>query len=426
MKINNTIYELPNKLKAIVTSIPGRTSTLIQVFVKTGYANEYANPTDYGHAHFVEHMLFKGTKRRNQKDLNTEADILGGTFNAYTSREHTSYYIQIHGNKVAQGMDLISDMIFNSTFANKELEREKSVIVEEYKSRNDQPETLIFDLWDTYNFAPSLGVSPIGDEVTINGATRKSLLKYYNTHYRPDNIIVTITGNTDNVTKEMIMKYFGKYKNQGQYKKIPFAQTNPITTNRSIHKDIEQVHFYLSYPGLRALGMGEETMEVTDYILGEGMSSRLFQTVREEKGYCYSIYTQNVNMEESGSYAVGCSCSPEHTVDAVKTILKEVKQVGLGKVSKAELNKAKEKFLTKTQLATERLSFISDYNAKSLIYGNVIPDINKTIEVANTVTEKDIKTLLADRIWKDVRPTFYTVGNLNLKDFHKIESILKS
>lgn len=426
MKINNTIYELPNKLKAVVTSIPGRTSTLIQVFVKTGYANEYANPTDYGHAHFVEHMLFKGTKRRNQKDLNIEADILGGTFNAYTSREHTSYYIQIHANKVAQGMDLISDMVFNSTFSNKELEREKSVIVEEYKSRNDQPETLMFDLWDAYNFAPSLGVSPIGDEVTINGSTRKSLLKYYNTHYRPDNIIVTITGNTENITKEMIMKYFGKYKNQGQYKKIPFAQANPISTNRSIHKDIEQVHFYLSYPGLRALGMGEETMEVTDYILGEGMSSRLFQRVREEKGYCYSIYTQNVNMEETGSYAVGCSCSPEHTIDAVKTILKEVKQVGLGKVSRSELNKAKEKFLTKTQLATERLSFISDYNAKSLIYGHVIPDINKTIEVANAVTEKDIKGLLADRIWKDVKPTFYTVGNLNLKDFYKIESLLKS
>ena len=156
------------------------------------------------------------------------------------------------------------------------------------------------------------------------------------------------------------------------------------------------------------------------------MSSRLFQTVREEKGYCYSIYTQNINMEESGSYAVGCSCSPEHTHDAIKTILKEVKEVGLGKVSKKELTKAKEKFLTKTQLAMERPSFISGYNAESLIYGNVIPDINKTIEVANTVTEKDIKTLLADRIWKDVRPTFYTVGNLNLKDFHKIESILKS
>jgi predicted Zn-dependent peptidase len=426
MKLNNTVYELPNKLKAIVTNIPGRTSTLIQVFVKTGYANEYTDRKQYGHAHFVEHMLFKGTKKRSQKDLNTEADILGGSFNAYTSREHTTYYIQIHGNKVAEGMDLLSDMVFNATFASKEIEKEKSVIVEEFKSRNDQPEVLLYDLWDSNNFNNSMGHSPIGDEVTINESSRKSLLNYYKKHYRPDNMIVTITGNTDKISKELIMKYFGKYKNEGSYTKIPFSQINPNATGKTVHKDIEQIHFYLSYPGLRALGMGKETIEVVDYILGEGMSSRLFQTVREEKGYCYSIYTQNINMEESGSYAVGCSCSPEHTYDAIKTILKEVKEVGLGKVSKKELTKAKEKFLTKTQLAMERPSFISGYNAESLIYGNVIPDINKTIEVANTVTEKDIKSLLSERIWKNTTPTLYVVGNLQSINMNKIKSLLKS
>jgi predicted Zn-dependent peptidase len=279
---------------------------------------------------------------------------------------------------------------------------------------------------DSNNFNNSMGHSPIGDEVTINESSRKSLLNYYKKHYRPDNMIVTITGNTDKISKELIMKYFGKYKNEGSYTKIPFSQINPNATGKTVHKDIEQIHFYLSYPGLRALGMGKETIEVVDYILGEGMSSRLFQTVREEKGYCYSIYTQNINMEESGSYAVGCSCSPEHTYDAIKTILKEVKEVGLGKVSKKELTKAKEKFLTKTQLAMERPSFISGYNAESLIYGNVIPDINKTIEVANTVTEKDIKSLLSERIWKNTTPTLYVVGNLQSINMNKIKSLLKS
>lgn len=412
MSPDTKVIVLPNKLRVALTEVPARSSILIQVYVKTGFAHEYVDTRTYGYAHFLEHMLFKGTKRRSQKELNTEADNLGGNFNAYTSREHTSYHIQVHSSHTERGLDLISDMLFNSTINDKELKKEKSVIIEEIKSWKDNPETELFTLFEGYHFGNADGVGGLGTEENINNADRKALLRFYESHYNPENMVVTLTGNLSKINKDLLLKYFGKQKNKYPSSKVPFSTiAKDKLKNKFLQRDIEQVHFYMVYPWVKAMDPAEEITDIFDEILAEGMSSRLFQRLREDKGLCYSIYTQEGKLEREGYYAVSCSCSPDKVIDAIKIIDKEIKEVSLGKVSKKELKNAKERYAINQEMSMESLGRISSYVGNALLYGSAIPDLHKSISIANSVTERDIKSFISENIWKNQRPVLYMLGN---------------
>ncbi len=422
-----TTLVLDNGLIVCKRKIPGKNATLAQVYIKTGYANEYVDPKLHGHAHFVEHMIFKGTKKKDQLQINLEADLMGGSFNAFTDREQTALYIETHKSYSKKALNLLKEMLFDSTFPKKEVEREKPVIVEEMKSRMDSPETFIYDALDTinYEFGEGKDITPVGTTSSILGATRDSLYNYYKTHYRPDNMILCITGNTDELSNQDINNIFGKQKNpREKYKKIEFSQALKTNTIKTFHKDIEQIHFMITLPSYKAYDFGSEYIEVVDSILNDGMSSRLFQNVRDKKGYCYSVGAFNRSHEKSGLYVVSCSCSPEKLLKAVEAILKELKIVSSGKFNPKELLDAKQKLTIQYDLKQERSGSLNTSDINSIIYTGKPVDYPKDLKLIEEVKTQGIIDSIGKGIWSDLKPSIYAIGKIGMRTYKELEKVI--
>jgi len=346
---------LANGIRVISEEIPSVKSASIGIWINTGSRNE--SPENNGISHFIEHMMFKGTKKRNFQQIAQSLESVGGYMNAFTSKEHTCYYARVLDEYVEKAVDVLSDMIVNSTFPEKEMEKEKTVVLEEIKRSEDDPDDLVHEYFEKHLYGNHPFARPIiGTAENIKSFTRDILFGYANSFYSNENIILTAAGN---LKHEQLLKLAEKYlnkKRKSEVKRQQFQTTKQKHFSKEYVKPIQQahvctgtiafnVHNKMRYPGL-----------VMNSVLGDGMSSRLFQQIREKHGLAYSVYSFLSLMKETGVFGIYVGTDKNSVENALDLSYAELHKLKTKSLTTAELKKAKAQLKGSMLLSLESTS----------------------------------------------------------------------
>ncbi|HPU90569.1 MAG TPA: pitrilysin family protein, partial [Spirochaetota bacterium] len=334
-------FRLDNGLTVILEPIEGVVSISVGLWARVGSRSETVE--QYGYAHFIEHMLFKGTGRYSAQDIAKIVDRVGGQHNAATNREYTCYYINVISDYLEMSVDILADMFYGSLFDAEELGKEKRVILEEIRMYEDSPDDLIHDLFmDCMMHQHPLGHSILGTEESIKGARRDTLLSFFDTYYKNDNSILVITGRFDpDEAARLVEKYFSDNRRNGFVSPVNGVPAPARIYRRHIDRDLEQVHFCLGAEGLRKRDDDRWALYTLSTVLGGNMSSRLFQNIREKEGLCYSIYSFHSSYADSGIFGIYCGTAPENFRRTLDLILDECVVMLRTRITEQELADAK-------------------------------------------------------------------------------------
>ncbi|MCL2049360.1 MAG: insulinase family protein [Defluviitaleaceae bacterium] len=354
------VFNLPNGLRVVTEPIPFVRSVSFGVWVRNGSRNE--NLDNNGISHFIEHMLFKGTQKRTAMEIADTMDAVGGQLNAFTSKEYTCYFTRTLDTHFDIALDVLGDMFFNSKFDQAEIDKERGVILEEISMYEDTPEDLAVDLLQYKTFPQNpLGMSILGTQESIGSFTSDDFRRFVASRYSPKNVVIAIAGNI-NVKEalEKITACFGQYQGAQDSFKEAQASYSPGFSLRE--KDIEQVHLCVGFPGIKT-GIDESyALAAVNTILGGGMSSRLFQKIREERGLVYSLYSYNVSYYDTGVFLVYAGLNPDNVYEVLGLIAKEVRGMLTDRITNEQLAKAKEQlksnFLLSLENAASRMNSI--------------------------------------------------------------------
>lgn len=389
---NESVHKttLPNGLQIVTEKIDSVKSVTVGIWVKTGSRNE--TDKQAGITHFLEHMLFKGTDNRSSYDIALSMEAVGGYLNAFTSTEYTCYYARCLDTKLPVALDVLSDMVRNSTFPPEEMEKEKKVVLEEMKMYRDSPEDTLFEEFSkqTFNRHP-IGRPVIGFEETVSSFTRDDLFNYIRERYKPSNLIVAVAGNADHtevvqlVSKALDMDEAGEVEPMDQ----PLSEYTPF--KKELSKAIEQTHMISGRRGLYYDHKDKYLLLLANTILGGGMSSRLHQNIREKYGYCYSIGTFNQSYTDSGLFGVYIGTDKEYVNHVRELISREFELIRENLVPDQELAEAKAQLKGKLMLSQESTSNRMTRLAKSQIYFDRFVSLDELVENINSVTKSDLK-----------------------------------
>jgi len=383
------ITTLPNGLQVLTEQIDSVKSVTVGIWVKTGSRNE--TDEQAGITHFLEHMLFKGTENRNSYDIALSMESVGGYLNAFTSTEYTCYYARCLDTKLPVALDVLSDMVFNSTFPEEEMEKEKKVVIEEMKMYRDSPEDTLFEEFSrqTFNHHP-IGRPVIGFENTVSSFTRQDLFNYMKDRYKPSNLLVAVAGHADH---EEVVEMVSKALNVEKDEKVE-PMNQPLTDytpfKKKITKPIEQTHMITGRRGLYYNHEDKYRLLLANTVLGGGMSSRLHQNIREKYGYCYSIGTFNQSYTDSGLFGVYIGTDRGYVDHVRELITSEFQQIRSEAVPEQELAEAKAQLKGKLLLSQESTSNRMTRLAKSQIYFDRFVSLDELVENINSVTQDQL------------------------------------
>lgn len=361
---------LDNGVRVVTERMPTLKSVTVGVWVNTGSRDE--QPSQSGYSHFIEHMLFKGTRKRSSAEISREIDALGGEMNAFTSRETTTYYVKVLDQQLHRALELLSDLFHHSRFAPKDIEKEKQVVLEEIRMVQDDPEDLVQELHigQVLGRHP-LGRSILGREKTIRGLRRQDLLDYRETYYEPGQTVLSIAGNFKQTELDrMVAKYFGK----GHAAKATHANgRRPPEVHGGVvlkKKKLEQVHLCLGLKGVPAGHKDRYALYALNSVLGGSVSSRLFQEVREKRGLVYSIYSYLAGYSDGGMITVYAATRPKEVDRVVDLVCREIRRIGSKGIGGKELERAKTQMKGSLMLSLESShSRMSKLAKDELIYG---------------------------------------------------------
>jgi len=309
---------LPNGLRVVGEKLDHVRSCNVGIWVKVGSMNEMAD--ENGMSHFIEHMVFKGTKTRSARDIAEEMDMVGGQLNAFTSKECTCYYAKVTDDELELAVDILADLALHPVFDEKELNKERGVVLEEIAMVEDTPEDLVHELLAEAQYDGSLRYPILGPGKLIKRYSREDMVRYWSRHYVPQNMVLSIAGNYDwDAFLQMVEKYFDEFPNQ-QGEEAPFVQQHFVSGRKARSKDTEQLHICMGFPGVESNCDDIYPLSVFNNALGGGMSSRLFQRIREDLGMAYSVYTYSRSYRGVGSFSLYDGTNPENG----ETVLKEI------------------------------------------------------------------------------------------------------
>lgn len=390
-------HVLENGLTIIGEEIPYVKSISLGVWINAGSRIEDEEIS--GVSHFIEHMLFKGTKNRTSKQLASEIDNLGGQINAFTSKECTCYYVKLLDSHIDIGIDVLSDMILNSKFNEDDLDKERSVIIEELKMYEDSPEDLAYDLLteNIYKNDP-LGMNIIGTEESLKRLNREKLLDYFNKYYVPNNSVIAISGNFN--FDEIINKIEEKFK---VWKKrdvnVDIKKAEFRSCFLTKNKDIEQVNLAMS---LEAVPLENDkevyALAVINTVFGGSISSRLFQKIREEKGLVYSIYSSQSLYRKCGELGIFASMSNEHLKEVYESIIEEIKIMKKYYLTDQEIKESKEQLKGSYILGLESTSSRMMSIGRSLLLNNKVESTDDILKSIDNVDRETVKIVI-DKIF---------------------------
>ncbi len=413
------VTTLPNGLRVVTDIVPSVESVAVGVWAGVGTRNE--DLTVNGVAHMVEHMLFKGTKNRDAMEIVEVIENVGGHMNAYTSREVTSYHIHLLKEDLSLALDVLSDMLQHSTMPDDEVERERGVILQEIGMCHDTPDDIIFDhYFETAYPAQSLGAPILGTNDIITGMKRDTLMGYVEQFYTPERLVVCASGNLDHdeFIKQVEDKFNALPTNQNDNKKDADYQGGEIREMR----DLEQSHIVLGFQGISQLHDDFYAAQILSTILGSGMSSRLFQEVREKRGLVYSVYSFHSSYSDDGQFGIYAGTGPDKLPELIPVICDEVMKIG-STITPQELERAKAQLRSSVLMARESMMNRANQHAKGLLLRGKIRSPEDIIKSINAVEISSLEKV-AKQVFTSA-PTLAALGPLGqLEDFDKIKGRL--
>jgi len=381
---------LPSGLRVVTEKVPTVKSVTVGIWVKTGSRNETEQQA--GITHFLEHMLFKGTENRSSLDISMSMESVGGYLNAFTSSEYTCYYARCLDSELDKALDVLSDMVLHPSFPEKEITKEKKVVIEEMKMYRDSPSDYLFEKFSAQMFEEHpLGRPILGFEETVSNFSRSDLYNYMDDRYVPENIIVSVAGNVEHAyVAEMAGSVFEEISTKKENGR-EVAPGNMRADQRTYYKSIEQTHFVIGRRGLPANDENRYTMLLANTILGGGMSSRLHQNIREQYGYCYSISTFNQSYRDTGLFGVYVGTDQDY-VDHVRELIEvEFDALRNETVPVKELEDSKAQLKGKLLLSQESMSSRMSRLAKSELYFDRFITLDELVKEIDKVDAEQIQ-----------------------------------
>lgn len=390
-----TLHKLPNGLRIILAPKHETKAVSLLVLVKVGSRSEIAAQS--GLAHFLEHLMFKGTKRRpNTQIISQELDAIGAEYNAYTAKDHTAYYIKASSAHLELVADMLADMLTESIFAPEEVERERGTILEEINMYEDNPMAKVGDLFEEDLFGKNtpLGRHVIGAPGRIKSITQPQIVAFWRKHYQAANLVMALSGSFNKTKALALLKNkFGKIKRGrlNRVKAVPrFGQSSKLAAH---HKDTNQAHLVLGFPGVSYTDRDREAISLLSIILGGNMSSRLFINVRERLGLCYFIRAGLETYEDAGAFIIQAGLDLTKVDKALAAISRELKDIKVNGVKDAELNKAKQFVKGKTDLSLEESLDVASFLGKQALFYKKIQTPEQALAKVRAVKTGDIQRL---------------------------------
>jgi len=401
------IITLKNGLRLAVDEMKDVETVSVGVFVNTGSRNEM--PEINGISHFLEHMAFKGTATRSARQIAEEFEGIGGRINAYTSKEKTVYYAKVLKKHAEFAVEFLADILQNSTFDSVELEKERGVILQEIAMTNDTPDDIVFDYFQEAAYPKqALGRSILGPIKNIKKFGRDHFVDYIGKQYNYHNICVVAAGN---IKQSDLIKWSQKYFTKLGTSKIKASEpAKYIGGEFRKEKKLEQVNLVIGYKGYSYLDKNNYSAQILAMILGGGMSSRLFQEVRENRGLAYSIYAFNYTHQDSGIFGIYAGTTPDKANELIAATKSEINKI-CEKISDKELERVRTQFEASLLMAKESTSGrMQKLGGDILAYGRIISD-KEILEKVLAVKKSDV-TKLAEKIFSGSKPTFAAIGKI--------------
>ena len=402
---------LPNGLILISEEMRHIRSISIGIWMKTGSRDE--TPEVNGISHFIEHMVFKGTKHRTARDIARQVDSIGGNMDAFTGKETICFNIKVLDEHVPVAIDILSDLVLNPVFDVKDITREKGVILEEIKMDEDNPDYLVHEIF-TQSFWKDhpLGKPILGTKDTVKSFEQEGLFDFYGHRFVPNNMIISAAGNLNHGRfVELIKEKFAGLQPVPNGFHLPAPAVTPKIVTRN-KKSLEQVQLCMGVPSHPISHEKRYVSYVLNTLLGGGMSSRLFQKVREEQGLVYSIYSDLNPYRDTGCMAIYAGTSLESTRKVVDAVLAEFKELKLDAISAEELRRAKDQLKGGLMLSLESSTARMSNLARQEMYFDRFFSLDETIDQIETVTASEI-TEMANSLFDPDKLAITVLGNLD-------------
>lgn len=386
------IETLPNGVRLVTEHIQTVRSAALGIWVGGGSREEEG--AESGAAHFIEHMLFKGTARRTAQDIARETDAIGGQMNAFTTKECTCFYGRVLDDHLPQALDILYDMVYHSSFTQEAVETERGVILEEIDMYEDTPDDLCAEKLAAQVFQGSPLARPIlGAKETLEGMTGDFLRDYHRLHYEGHNTVVALAGSFSPAILDDLRQRFSRLPAGQPRPLVPAAYTPGFVATA---KPIEQNHLTLAFPGLDYNSPRRFALQLLSSILGGGVSSRLFQTVREQQGLCYSIYSYGAGHADTGLFCLYTALNRDTEAKALATIRQVVDQLRQEGPTQEELTRAREQSKANVMMGLESTQSRMSHAGRSLLFSGEILTPEQIIAAYDAVTREDVIALAQD------------------------------
>lgn len=417
--IQSTI--LPNGLTVLTDTIPHAESVALGVWCGVGTRHE--DKAENGIAHMVEHMLFKGTPSRDAKALAAEIEAVGGQANAYTGREITCYYVHLLAEHMPLAIDVLADMVLRSTFPDDEINRERGVICQEIGMVADSPDDLVYDQFQETAFADqTMGLPILGRADVIKKLTRDQMIAYVQSRYTPQQMVVAAAGRVEHdAFVDQVVRLFGDLSGGQKITQTPEAVYTG-GEHRETKRALEQVHLVMGFPVGPRTDPHFDSVKALSTLLGGGMSSRLFQEVREKRGLVYSIYTHHMVYADTGLFTVYAGTGADLLPDLVPVVCDELRKVSQD-IAGTEVERVKAQLKASLLMGRERIFSRVDGMVKYWMSFKAPMDVNQRLRQIEAITAHDMQ--YAARQMLQQTPTLAAVGDLKrLEAFDKVRARL--
>jgi predicted Zn-dependent peptidase len=418
---------LPSGLRIVTEEVPSVRSAAIGIWVNVGSRDE--TPAVAGASHFLEHLLFKGTTRRSALEISATIEAVGGEMNAFTSKEYTCFYARVIDTDLPMAIDVVSDLITSSIVSALDVDAERKVVLEEIAMRDDDPSDLVHDLYaETYYGDTTLGRPILGTIKSIKEMSRSSVFNYYKKKYLPQDLVVAVAGNIKHkrvvamVEEALSRDNFLDVKGAPQIRPNTPVKTKPVHSVGLLTRNTEQAHMFYGMEGVARADDRRFAMGVLASALGGGMSSRLFQEIREKRGLAYSVYAYAQQFAGTGQIGFYAGCNPTKAIEVVEIIREILADVAENGMSHEEIERAKGAVRGSLVLSQEDSgSRMSRIGKNEIVYGQVMgfDDILKAISRVNPT---DVREIASEYLTKS--PTLALVGPF--KNEAKFEKVLRS
>lgn len=410
--------QLPSGLRVVTDSLPQLRSVAIGFWVGTGARDE--DDRLFGASHFLEHLLFKGTPTRSALDIAEAVESVGGEMNAFTGHEYTTYYVRVPDERLEVALDILSDVVWSPTIDAAEMESERQVILEEINMRDDAPDDLLHELLAEAVFpGHPLGRTVLGTPESITAMARDDVVAYHGAHYHPSNVVVAAAGNLEHERVVELVEQ-GLAKRAADAGRRPARDVVPFSPARAVEvlqRSTEQAHLGLATRALSRDDPDRFALTVLVQVLGGGMSSRLFQEIREKRGLAYAVYAYRAAYEEAGALAFYAGTTPARASETLGLVHAELDRVVAdGGVSERELQAAKGHLTGSMALGLESSASRMHRLGRSELTLGEVPSIDELVAAVDAVTPADVERVV-QRVLADQPRTLAVVGPFDASDF---------